>query len=124
MSQDSNTIVERMKELISKVQRRYIVVTFGFVRNIDLKDIPDEIINYCVVYAFLRINEWFEAGRQWKIDYKNKYIAYGEPAYSHNKYALFSSIYANPVISNGKHEWKIKITSTDSREKFHDSSSI
>ena len=121
MSENSTTIVQNMKELISKFHDKNILVTFGFVREIDLKEIPVEIITYCVIYAFLSINEWFMAGPQWIID-DNKYIAYGCDNYKYDKYGTFSTVYANPVISNGKHEWKIKITSTDPKVGFHVSS--
>ena len=57
MSQGSNTIVSEMKRLLTRVNDRDALVTVGFVRELDLGDVPIEIINYCVIYAFLKINE-------------------------------------------------------------------
>ena len=113
MSHDSNTIVNKMKLLLTKVNDQHVLIAFGFVREINSKYIPVEIMSYCIVYAFLRINEWIKAGSDWNID-QNKYIAYGQKKYINDSFASFSTVYSNPVISNGKYEWKIKIKLNDS----------
>ena len=77
-----------------------MTLTFGFVRNVSIQDIPDEIVNFCVVYAFLKLNEWYQGGKYFKIE--SKYVAKMEQC-NH-----FSTIYGSPVISKGKHEWKVK----------------
>ena len=102
-----------MKKLLNRVDDIYILLTFGFVRSIGLEDVPVEIMNYCILYAFLRMNEWFTGGVQWNID-ESKYITYGD-----NKDGKTSTIHANPVISRGKHTWKIKITAiSDDHSEF------
>ena len=67
-------------------------------------NIPDAIINYCIIYAFLNINEWFKGGDLWMID-DTKFIATKKESAPYK----YTTICANPIISSGKHEWKIKI---------------
>lgn len=107
MSEDSESIISKMKYLLEKVDRMDIITTYGFVRTMVKNDkIPDEIINYCVVYAFLKLNEWREGGSYFNI--KSKYLA--EAAEFTQTGATTVTVYGNPVISKGKHDWKVKIT--------------
>eukprot|EP01084_Bolivina_argentea_P230863 389475_1 len=111
---NSDTIGGKMKELLQKIEeqkhgKENVLLTFGFVRDTcstSALDVPFEIINYCVVYSFLLINEWYKGGDNWRID-ESKYIA--TKIKTNFSAVLYSTIYANPVISSGKHEWKVKI---------------
>ena len=104
-SEDSKSIVVKMNEHLTRVEDKNIYVVFGFVRSVFSNEIPDEIINYCVVYAYLKINHWYKGGQHWKIN-NSKLIASGDGTIDIES---FKTIYANPIISKGKHEWKIKI---------------
>ena len=105
MSQNSNRLHGDMTQLLTRIDERNVLATFGFVRRICLEDIPPAIIHFCVVYAFLKVNEWLKGGDGWNID-ETKSIAFGNETVGE-----MSTIYANPIISSGKHEWKIKISS-------------
>ena len=106
-SEDSSTIESKIKILLTKTNKVDALLTYGFIRDIDITNIPDSIINYCIIYAFLKINEWLKGGDRWKID-ESKQIATKSKGES-----MYQTIYANPLISKGKHEWKIKIMDYD-----------
>ena len=70
MAQTSNSIGSNIQSLLSRVTINDIKAISGFIRGIDDKlNIPIDIINYCVIYAFLRINQWYKGTDEyWKID--------------------------------------------------------
>ena len=103
MAQNSCRIVSKMKHLLSKIDEKEIKATYGFVRSISSNDVPNEIVNYCVIYAFLKLNEWLKGGGPFKL--RSKYLAVADEIAT-----TTSSIYGNNVISKGKHDWKVKIT--------------
>eukprot|EP01084_Bolivina_argentea_P316858 549328_1 len=101
MALNSDTIVDKIKQSLSKIHESDKLLTYGFIRNILLNEIPSEIINYCILYVFLRWNCWFKGGDHWLIE---QYIAKRTDDVTH-----IETIYGDPLISKGKHEWKIKI---------------
>ena len=108
MAETSNTIVNKMKFLVTKLTKEQgILIAYGFIRAMALDGVPVEIINYCIVYAFLRENRWFKGGNTWNID-QTGYIATASSPKNLNIDS--STIYADPAISKGKHEWKIQIS--------------
>ena len=107
MSESSDTIENGIVRLLQKVPIYKVLLTFGYIHQNVILDIPDEIVNYCVVYAFLMTNEWYKGGKYWKID-ANKRIATRKGVNG------YSTMYANPAVSQGQHEWKIKLIPDES----------
>lgn len=108
MAESSTSISYKINKLLTKIDIKDVLLTFGFVKENCSLGIPSEIINYCVVYGFLKINQWFKGGTNWTIN-ESKYIA-TEIASGEGRY---STIYGKNLISEGKHEWKVKIIEPD-----------
>ena len=109
MAHNSNSIESNPTELLSKVRVRDIDITRGYLRESKVI-IPSEIVDYIIIYAFLFINEWFKGGEHWVIG-ETKLIATRNAITEWRHSFSFSTIYANPEISRGKYEWKVKILS-------------
>ena len=92
---------QNIKDLLAKVPSEKVIATQGFLKQ-NKADLPNAIVNYIIVYAFLWINEWFKGGSGWIID-ETRLIA------RISVDAPRCTIYANPEITQGKHEWKIKL---------------
>ena len=57
----STTIPYQLTKLLEKVNSKSILLTFGYIHGLNIQSsIPDSIINFCVLYAFLKINEWYK----------------------------------------------------------------
>ena len=95
----SNKLV---KELLKDIHPSKLLLCYGFGRESTKHDIPNEIIHYILLYAFYRIGEWIEGGDGWTIN-KLRNTA------SVQVTGQVSTIISNPLISFGKHDWKIKI---------------
>ena len=114
MSESSATIPGKVMSLLKRVNDINILIAHGFIRESMKKenDIPSDIINYCIIYAFLAINEWILVDKYYSVDADNK-----------NKLTVFHAgnkgfrssnitIYADPIIDidngKGKYEWKVR----------------
>ena len=114
MSETSATITGKISSLLKCVNDINILIAYGFIResmtNLD-KDIPDDVINYCVIYAFLAINEWLPVDKYYTVDAddKNKLTVVKQHGYAGSSHV---TIYADPIIdidkAKGKYEWKVK----------------
>ena len=80
------------------------MIVIGFIRLATDFHIPTEIVEYCMIYTFLALNDWFNEyhGKYWIIENK-------QAMRQKSRYNYFQTIYATPEISRGKHEWRIKI---------------
>eukprot|EP01084_Bolivina_argentea_P210384 358109_1 len=103
MALTSDCIDDKIKLALTKIHFKDKLLVCGFIRNILVSIAPSEIVNYCIIFAFLRWNCWLKGGEHWVIE---KYVA---KLVTIRKSYEFKTIYADPVISKGKHEWKIKI---------------
>ena len=112
MSETSSSISNKIVSLLDRVDDDKKLLTFGFVREIDDKlKIPDEITNYCVIYAFLKIAEWYKGRRgYWIIDDTKLKATAKELGFRDRDSYEDLTIYGNPEISEGKYEWKIKFS--------------
>ena len=55
MAESSSTIATKIQSLLDTVDTKNMLLTFGFVRESGATsniDIPNDIINYCVIYTF------------------------------------------------------------------------
>ena len=113
MAQNSNTICDKIKQCLGDIDEVDKLLTTGFVREIlnEMKNedeiIPTAIVDYCIIFAFLKWKCWLKGGQNWSIQ---QYTATRNP-----QTTSFETIYADPLIKRGKYEWKIKVVekSTD-----------
>ena len=113
MSETSATITGKIMSLLRRVDDINVLIAYGFVREA-MKNVNKEIshdVNYCIIYAFLAINEWVYNDEYYVIDTENQNrvrVLNVDPIHSHKV-----TIYADPIIdidnAKGKYEWKIKI---------------
>ena len=103
---NSNSIEIQINELLKDINDKDKLLTFGFFTIYCMNKyniiIPPEIINYCIIYAFLLINCWLKCGNDITM---NERIA----SRTIKEYDANSTVYGNQLVSSGKHEWKIKI---------------
>ena len=108
MALNSATMPYEMLTLLKKIKICKISLVFGFIRQLRIESsIPDSIINFCVIYAFLKINEWYKGVKDHYIISESKLKV--TLAKSKNIMYDWSTIFANPVITKGKHEWRFKM---------------
>ena len=109
MAESSATIPYKMAELLKKVDSDQILLTFGFVREINIAlSIPDSIINFCIIFTFLKINEWY-IGTTNRYEISDSKLIATLNSSKPRRYWSYATIFANPIISEGKHKWKIKL---------------
>ena len=118
MAETSITIGKKIQYLLDKVDIKDSLLTFGFVKNFRDKmniGIPEGIINYCLLYAFLKMNEWYK-GREgyWKINETKLKASLIKTLWDESK----CTIYADPLISKGKYEWKMKLIEIDAAVSY------
>eukprot|EP01084_Bolivina_argentea_P262816 444606_1 len=108
---DSNTFINEINNLLKEIENDNILLTYGFVRQVVITcklNVPTSIINYLIIYSFLKLDYWLE-------DDNHKMIIDGHYARPSTTDILAMSVslpvttYGNQLVSKGIHEWKIQI---------------
>lgn len=116
MAETSTTISGKIVSLLERVGVKEKLLTFGFVREIDRLYIVDEIINYCVIYAFLKTSEWYKGKPGcWIID-DTKLKAVARVIENMGNFGF--TIYGSPEVSEGVYEWKIKLVEIEAEKIY------
>ena len=114
-NENSHTIGRKMNHLMQRIKAQEILAMAGYIRQImsygqryQIHKIPVDIMNYCIVYAFLVVNEWCKVD-SYKYVYKfdNEYLV-AEIVRNYNNFG-WQTLIANPIVSQGTYEWKVRI---------------
>lgn len=112
MALNSTNLCNDVRALLKKIELRQVLVTFGFIRELEIETIPDSIINFCVIYAWLRVNEWYKGVEN---DHTISESKLQVTLLKSLRDIAWSSVFANPVISKGKHQWKVKVLTSKTK---------
>ena len=119
MALTSASMPSEMLTLLKKVKNCEISLVFGFIRQLKIESsIPDSIINFCVIYAFLKVvNEWYKGIKDHCTISESKLKVTLIPSKRFVK--GWTTIFANPVITRGKHEWKFNCKTWTSEDMLY-----
>ena len=105
MAQTSATICYQIPKLLQRVDVTNILLTYGFVHQLEIKSsVPDSIVNFCAIYAFLTVSEWYKGVKDLCVISESK----SKVTLMQNERS-WSTAFANPVISQGRYKWKFKL---------------